>query len=154
MNKLIGLEDFVLEIEQKTPKATNFSSFTTIVNYEKEMYSKIISYANFLKQSLTLGMFIPTDENGNVLELPTPQSSFSTINYELRTMDYQQVKSKVIFEGFEVKEQDEETTFISNGIIKIYFSNNEIEFETNDYNGYLETIKDLIPYNLTLTDKN
>jgi hypothetical protein len=52
--KLISMTDYVLEQEINTPKAVNFASFTTIADYNKLAYDRVITYANFLKQPLTL----------------------------------------------------------------------------------------------------
>jgi hypothetical protein len=52
--KLISMTDFVLE-------QNNFKVFRN---------QQILNYANFLKQPLELWMFVPCDENGDVLEEP------------------------------------------------------------------------------------
>lgn len=57
--KLISMTDFVLSQKEKI--------------WEEEMpYSefidKIINYAYFMKQPITLGMFVPCDENGKIIE--------------------------------------------------------------------------------------
>ena len=75
------------------------------LEYE-ESYKIIRSYANFLKQPLKLEMFVPCDEEGDILEVPT--------NYENRLLNmmteyndevytYNQAKEKVLFEGFKVR---------------------------------------------------
>ena len=51
--KLISMTDFVLELETNEHWAQD--------------YTKCVKYANFLKQPLTLGMFVPCDEDGNFL---------------------------------------------------------------------------------------
>jgi hypothetical protein len=55
--QLISMTDFVLE--QVNPK-----------NTDSQFCEKIIYYANFLKQPLKLEMFVPCDEDSNVLEEP------------------------------------------------------------------------------------
>ena len=50
--KLISMTAFVLEDEKKT----NWNS-----------YNLIVAYAKFLKQPLELWMFVPVDENGDVM---------------------------------------------------------------------------------------
>ena len=65
--KLISMTDFVLGIEQNS--YTKTEKYNIIEWQSKcESFDKIIKYANFLKQPLKLGMFVPCDENGNVLE--------------------------------------------------------------------------------------
>jgi DNA-directed RNA polymerase delta subunit len=56
--KLISMTDFVLE-QNKEPYF-----------YYDSLWNKVIAYANFLKQPLTLGMFVPCDSNGNVVKKP------------------------------------------------------------------------------------
>jgi hypothetical protein len=50
------MTDFVLE-QNKEPYF-----------YYDSLWNKVIAYANFLKQPLTLGMFVPCDSNGNVVK--------------------------------------------------------------------------------------
>lgn len=74
-------------------------------SYEKDL-AKIYNYCTFLEQQLKLEMFIPCDEDGNVLEDPKGtdlNSSFfeMQVDYNLE-QKYQQAKEKVFFEGFEV----------------------------------------------------
>ena len=85
--KLISMTDFVLEQYESTKNPTIFEE--TVHNY-----------ANFLKQPLTLGMFVPCDDDGNVLEIPTKENSNNTIDHYSKLMDYNDAKSKVLFNGF------------------------------------------------------
>ena len=78
--------------------------FDTCKVFPKEMYFKIKKYANFLKQPLQLGFFVPCDENGNVLEEPTnyeKRLSNMMTEYNDEVYTYNQAKEKVLFEGFE-----------------------------------------------------
>ncbi len=64
------------------------------------VWNAVFSYAQFLKQPLTLGMFIPCDLEGNVLEEPTHHGkSIETSRETLK--EYQEAKDRVLFEGFE-----------------------------------------------------
>ena len=68
-------------------------------NTDSQFADKIMSYAHFLKQPLTIGMFVPCDEDGNVLEECD------------KIKEYRKAKEKVLFEGlekffFELKEHD------------------------------------------------
>jgi len=58
--------------------------------------NEIFNYANFLKQPLTLGMFVPCSIDGNVLEEPVE----SIGGVELYAKEYQQAKQRVLFKGF------------------------------------------------------
>ena len=74
------MTDFVLEQSEEAPKDKNLHKTNWSLEFEK--YSKlIIRYAEFLKQPLKLEMFIPCDENGNVLEEPN-QSDFDEYSHE------------------------------------------------------------------------
>ncbi|WP_353166399.1 hypothetical protein [Empedobacter brevis] len=142
--KLISMTDFVLEQDNKN----TYISFCL----------KVLKYAQFLKQPLTLGMFVPCDEEGNVLEEPTMekygyyssnhQEEQSGWMYEEGEDKYyeafekhQQAKERVLFEGFELKND-----LIFNASTQT-FIDEEILFN-------LENIENLITYydELTLTE--
>lgn len=66
---------------------------------------------------------------------------------------YYKAKSKVIFEGFELKERscnDSVFSYVENGLIAVYYFN--IQSEKFEPNTDFKTIECLVPYNLTLTD--
>jgi hypothetical protein len=92
MKKLISMTDFVLEQD------TNWSYKNTIVS--------IRDYANFLKQPLELWMFVPCDEDGNVLEEPKDEGQ-TLVRLEKDFKEYQQAKERCLFEGFELKGENE-----------------------------------------------
>ena len=111
--KLISMTDFVLE-NAKQPYV------------EGTKYIDLVNYAKFLKQPLKLEMFVPCDEDGDILEVPT--------NYENRLLNmmteyndevytYKQSKAKVLFEGFEVQYDNSYNTCL------IYENNNEIKIQ-------------------------
>lgn len=87
------MTDFVLETEDKTDGN----------NCEKE-YNRNLNYAKFLKQHLTLGMFVPCDEYGNVLEEPLETDIFLSEDeekvYEHELYLFEIAKEKVLFGGF------------------------------------------------------
>jgi hypothetical protein len=112
MEKLIPMVEYVLE-QYETIQQSNV--------FENNCYN----YANLLKQPLTLSMFVPCDDDGNVLE------------YENDQQKYQKAKEKVIFEGFTYK--------------KALFLNYTF-FSYGKFEG--ETIEDLIHYNLELNQNN
>jgi hypothetical protein len=90
--KLISMTDFVLEQNEKFKK-----DIWTAAHYS----SIIICYARFLKQPLKLEMFIPCDDEGNVLKFDYPQNkAFDEIAQEAFEKQYEQEKEKVLFEGF------------------------------------------------------
>lgn len=97
MKNLISMTDFVLErteLELKKEKQ-NF----------KDLGLDIYAYANFLKQPLKLEMFVPCDENGNVLTKSTMSENTCEDDCNHKTcvsemnecIKYQQAKEKVLF---------------------------------------------------------
>ena len=132
--KLISMTSFVLE-NAKQPYV------------EGTKYKDLVNYANFLKQPLKLEMFVPCDEDGDILEEPT--------NYEKRLLNmmteyndevyiYYQAKEKVLFEGIE---------FRKNGGVNFLTIKEDI-FAFFDFNVKFKnlTIEDLIQYDLQLTE--
>ena len=75
MEKLISMTDFVL-LDKHAGSPINMNK----------------QYAHFLKQPLKLGMFVPCDEKGNILEDPGLIPS-----YKLEI--YRKAKDRVLFEG-------------------------------------------------------
>lgn len=91
MERLISMRDFVLEQN----------------NYRQQRFSQIVDYAMFLKQPLELWMFVPCDEDGNVLENKFYPSSMSFSNdANIYREKYQQAKERCLFvwqKGFDYK---------------------------------------------------
>ena len=97
--------------------------FDTCKVFPKEMYFKIKKYANFLKQPLQLGFFVPTDLENNIL--PEPQmrperNSFDEedVDYDAQELyEYIEAKKRVLFKGFELY-NDENTIRYNNIFIE------------------------------------
>lgn len=111
---LIPMTDFVIEY---APKFNPFGTDEQILCLDY-----IHNYAKFLKQPLKLEMFVPCDENGNILEEPQmrpERNSFDEedMDYDAQELyDYIKAKEKVLFEGFEfVSRTDETWLFKING---------------------------------------
>ena len=151
------MKDFVLEIENEIKKEDYL-----IVTWQTKVseIDRIFNYANFLNQPLKKGMFVPCDENDEVLEEPkkenyTDSTGFVNNAYFIETNDYQKAKEKVIFEGFEITNCQNEFKKKYIGIITFLYKLN-ISFTTFDSfrtgkTNQIKTIEDLIPYNLELT---
>jgi len=109
--KLISMRDFVLEQDALSDVDKN-----PIFHF-----CRCIDYANFLKQPLTLGMFVPCDDGGNVLKEINYAEGISTedivtkdgdtyycngVGYD--SLEYSsillQAKERVLFENFELDE--------------------------------------------------
>lgn len=94
---LIPMTDFVLKQNYTTTLDISQIDF-----YDKELkiLSTIRNYAELLKQPLKLEMFVPCDEDGNVLG--EPQSAWSD-----GIEQWEKAKEKVLFEGFKPYEDYE-----------------------------------------------
>ena len=84
------MTDFVLE-QGKKPNNSDF---------RQRFVVKVLNYANFLKQPLTLGMFVPCDDDGNVLEFKERHNCINEIEFDQKLLDFQDAKSKILFNGF------------------------------------------------------
>ncbi|WP_426473437.1 hypothetical protein [Chryseobacterium balustinum] len=128
--KLISMTDFVL-LKTSQGKTTG-NIFTP--EYKLEC---IENYANFLKQPLTLGMFVPCDENGN--PLPEPQMRPERNSFDEEDMDYDaqelyeyiQAKEKVLFKGFTKNESE-----LFNNELQLSIYLDTYEFMQHCENGY------------------
>jgi hypothetical protein len=89
-------------------------------------------------------MFVPTDENGNVLEEPNR----STHTYQ-ECKQYQTALSKVWFKGFELDFKTSDITSIKKEFCRMWFySNNIITINSKE----ITIIEQLIPYNIEITE--
>ena len=90
---LIPMTDFV----------NNVGNMENYPSHEKAL-SWIYNYATFLKQHLKLEMFVPCDEDGNVLEEPKIKEEeideHTTQIFAQYQYDLDKAKEKVLFEGF------------------------------------------------------
>ena len=99
---LVPMTDFVIKM-----------MFSKNYPNHKEALKQIFSYAELLKQPLKLEMFVPCDENGNILEEPQmrpERNSFDEedMDYDAQELyDYIKAKKKVLFEGFKPYEDYE-----------------------------------------------
>lgn len=134
INKLISMVDFVLQCDGN--KET--------INEENEYFSTTVSnYANFLKQPLTLGMFVPVDEDGNVLlgKPLSPAKDSEWIRWENEEFEFYKAKEKVLFEGFKICDRRDNTCVMTN------------EYHLNGFMWKDKTVEMLCSYNVTLTEK-
>ena len=146
--RLVSMTDFVLKQNK---------ILETYVNHlRKPLFEKIVNYAAFLKQPLKLEMFVPCDEEGNVLEEPKrwkdylqyPDSFDGNKEWD-ELYDYQQAKEKVLFEGFEI---DKNLYLVYKNEISIgrfIFYENGSKFLFRDN---FKTIEDLVEFGFKLTE--
>ena len=121
MKILKSTTDFVLEQE---PNAMSNS------------LSNIIQYAKTLKLKPELWMFVPKDNEGNVLKEPYFDGE-NDMYFSSAYDEYQTALSKIWFKGFE---------YNPNGYVFKDFDKFDDEWFFN------ATIEDLIPYNLEITE--
>lgn len=72
---------------------------------------RIEKYAKFLKQPLTLGMFVPCDDDGNALK-EQDVSEFHPSDWKeisRQNSEFEKAKEKVLFEGFKLVEWRDNT---------------------------------------------
>lgn len=96
MEKLISLSEFVSNEEWKNSGYTSSD-----IQIRDQSFRSIINYNNFLKQPLTLGMFVPCDLNGNVLSIILFNEHRQGSNFEfMQHKLFEEAKDRVLFEGF------------------------------------------------------
>lgn len=105
------------------------------------------NYDNFLEQPLNIGMFVPCDEDGDILEEPTDYEQRlhnMMTEYNDEVYRYKQAKEKVLFEGIEFERIG------GVNFLKI----NEDTFAFHDFDKKFKdlTIEFLVQYNLQLTE--
>jgi len=156
--KLISMTDFVIENENMVKQTESEMS--------KDLF-KLAQYANFLKQQLELWMFVPCDENGDVLEEPGQNNIKYDIYYgqdclfndnlfDCDLQNYQQAKERCLFKGFYLKTYDTDEFDNIESVIKYEHCyvgikyKNEDNIRLNDISK-TETIEHLLPNDLQLT---
>ena len=75
--KLISMTSFVLNKRKELLRHSEYKN--DLENYANIVYN----YANFLKQPLNLGMFVPCDEDRNVLEEPKKTNYQVDVNVKM-----------------------------------------------------------------------
>ncbi len=126
--KLIAMTDYVKSIEGQ--------GNINIILTKSEQHEKCLRYANFIKQPLTLGMFVPCDLHGNTLEKPTTEDLEAY-------RKYQQANDRVVFKDC-VYDHDIKTVRPPKEYADMFYN------RKNNYDTKL-LIEDIIIYNLTLT---
>lgn len=96
--KLISMTDFVLE-QSKILQASLSFNLSRNAKAHASYADRTTNYANFLSKPLTLVMFVPCDDLGNIINKPL-KTEEAKYDWEI----YQQAKEMVLFENFEVDE--------------------------------------------------
>lgn len=146
MKKLISMTSFVLEQMMRLANKEIDQNNCMLI---------ILKYAEFLRLPLNISMFIPcklVDGKWIVLEKPNfVGSRKSNVAY---CDEYQESQSRVLFEGFELINEDKTYIYLKSKDIKIIYEKSDRLFiiETSDeFTQYASAIEDLVEYNLTLT---
>ena len=124
----------------------------------------IVKYANFLKLPLKLEMFVPCDEDGNVLEEPKIEEEYvderTTQIFAQYQYDLDKAKEKVLFEEFNLNQKDfsklESIFCLTKECFQITFFTKEKgcfmdNLKTNK-TYEIKTIEDLIQFELELSE--
>lgn len=123
MKNLVSMVAFVLD--QRFGLGNEFIT-------EKEFCDKVINYANFLKQPLELWMFVPCDEDGNVLDFIEKPLSPSSDDVWDKWSEYRYAKERCLFDGFKyfsIKKKRESYVFTEGYEINLKcFSTMTIEY--------------------------
>ena len=104
------------------------------------------AYDDFLEQPLKLEMFVPCDEDGNVLEEPKIEEEYvdehTTQIFAQYQYDLDKAKEKVLFEGFKIYDYKLNVFFYLGRRKKLSYDKKRKDFITI---GFLpETVEDLI----------
>ena len=131
----------------KLISCTEFVKDQWSIDLNASQRDRIKNYANFLLLPLTLGMFIPTNEKGEVLEEPNKKyyQSLKDVDkaiweYDRLLDEFHEAKQRVIFEGCELIKEHQYSWSIQH-------DNQNYIFHKNF------TIEDLIDLNITITEK-
>lgn len=154
----------------KTMEAIYLQSMTDFITWVDEKrngngghYDIIIRYKNFLKQPLKLEMFIPCDENGNVLEEPKRWNDYLQFpdsfdgNKEWGELyNYELAKERVLFNGFVFEESQKEALKNNTQLSVSIYTENSF-YITHRLNGKwhtwfdLKTVEELIKCKIELS---
>ncbi len=156
--KLISMTDFVLH--------ESFGVGNEIINHQT-FFKKVSSYAQFLKKPLELGMFIPCDEEGNILEqVSKPDAedyrndeggNFELYNFNMKAYtSYKKAKNRVLFDGFVFTDSQKYSIPLS--VSPYGLKDEKIQLtklkDSGAYHTWLQlnTIEDLVQCDLKLTE--
>lgn len=127
----------------------------------EDFAQSMIKYATFLEEPLTLGMFLPTDNDGNVLKqyIKTKDEEIHDQLKNCRIITKEEVlyinaKRNVIFEGFEYKKElrnsgGNYTHFLNNNGLEIYLQWGGFYISGKNENK-ITSIGDIAKYNINI----
>lgn len=127
--KLISMTDYVLDEIKPFESADLMDELQT----KARILERIGDYSIFLKQPLILGMFVPCDKEGNVLNEVKHKrvdefSDDSWQKHQAELRQYKQAEERVLFEGFELWYYDDKPHALDHANCCVTLSdNNNIE---------------------------
>ena len=139
--KLISCTDFVLEQEKKGMQNTD----------RPLRFERILKYAKFLKQPLTLSMFVPTDDEGNVMKEAYEVFERDCTECDEYIFRHQQAKERIIFEGFDGRYSESGYQVSNENILIVFYDAGYIVTYKSCFDYKTETIESVIQFNLTIT---
>lgn len=132
-HRLIPMTDFVIEYYSHEGYA------------DLQTLKLMNNYANFLKMPLTLNLFVPIDQAGNILKEPKNYVSWKSLEHNRKEpghnlssipLDeyrlYQEAEQKCLFEGFKIAYNGYSVVRITaayNESIELSFNKNERQFQ-------------------------
>lgn len=144
MSKLISMTDYVIKkVNENRPCDRG------------AILQEISDYAKFIKQPLTLGMFIPCDDEGNVLnEMYSEKENTKNKTFTQLSNEYQQAKERVIFEGFNFLGvlNDCYYEIELNNDFWVIFENDKVKINDDGNEFFVYTIEDLIELEFKITE--
>jgi hypothetical protein len=156
MKNLLSMKEFVLDIENEIKK----EDYQVVAWQEKiTAIDRIFNYANSINQPLKKGMFVPCDEDDEIL-YPEYAGGKEVIYDSMvhdfvmdKVLEYQEAKEKVIFKGFEAS-KEKGVIKITNKIETFYFDiqKNKLYYKEIVYWKPVYIIEDLIKVNIELTE--
>lgn len=127
------MTSFIEEQEKLIPATEN----GPVKDWDRIYVQRTIYYCRFLRQPLTLGMFVPVDENGELLNPPIERLQYGG-GYSMRENEveaYEKAKEKVLFEGFSIrKERNKKYVGTTGYEIELPLNIMTIEDLANDWN--------------------
>ena len=129
-----------------------------ILNEDDDVFRrKVNDTIRFGKQPVKLGMFIPCDLEGNVLEEPICYGVGDEQYFGSRMDEYQEAQERVLFKGCTFEEEDFVDGFCGYlefkgvHILSVMTEDNKLVFEIEE-DVYISTLEDLTHLKLELTD--
>lgn len=103
-----------IEEQEKLIPATEHGP---VKDWDRIYVQRTISYCRFLRQPLTLGMFVPVDEKGEYWESPTYYGGSNAMMNDIELEKWNKAQEKVLFEGFEYLERENFFCVLNNDLM-------------------------------------